>query len=115
MGDTTLPGLQAEPVSGRVKWTFLDHSGPASYATGGEKYPTQSPYGGPNSAGLAGVYFIVPTWSQSGTYFVQPKYVTPGGVRGTCQLIWYVAATGAQVASTTNLSGETVRLAILGG
>lgn len=115
MPNTTLQGLQAEPVSGRVKWTFLDHTGPASYVTGGETFPTQSAFGGPNNAGLASVYFIAPTWSQSGTYFIVPQYAGPGGVRGTCQLLWFVTATGAQVAATTNLSGETVRLMILGG
>lgn len=115
MPNTTLQGLQAEPVSGRVKWTFMDHTGPASYVAGGETFPTQSAYGGPNNAGLASVYFVVPGWSQSGTYFIQAQYVLPGGIRGTAQLVWYVAATGAPVTPTTNLSGETVRLMILGG
>ena len=115
MANTTLPGLQAEPVSGRVKWTIMDHTGPASYVTGGETFPFQSPYGGPNNAGLSGVYFVVPCWSQDGTYYVQAKYAGAGAVRGTVQLVWYVAATGAQAASTTPLNGETVRLMILGG
>lgn len=115
MANTTLSGLQAEPVSGRVKWTFMDHTGPASYVTGGETFPTQTAYGGPNNAGLSGVYFIASCWSWDGTYYVQMKPAAAGSVRGTAQLVWYVAATGAQVANATNLSGETVRLLIFGG
>lgn len=115
-GNTDLPGLHAEPVSGRVKWTFVDHPGPASYVNpGGDIYPSQSAYGGPNSAGLSGVYLVVPTWSQSGTYYVYQKTAGAGAVRGTATLIWNVSATGAQVANGTNLSGETVRLLIFGG
>jgi hypothetical protein len=116
MANTTLPGLQAEPVSGRVKWSFIDHTGPASYVNpGGDPFPTQSAYGGPNNAGLSGVYFVVPTWSQDGTYYVQAKYAGLGSISSAMKLHWYVAATGAEVANATNLSGETVRLMILGG
>lgn len=116
MPNTPLPGLTAEPVSGRVKWSFIDHSGPSSYVNpGGDPFPTQNQYGGPNTAGLAGVYFVVPTWSQSGTYFVQAIYPGAGSVHGAVKLKWSVAATGGQVANGTDLSGETVRLMILGG
>jgi hypothetical protein len=114
MADQILTGFP-EPVAGRTKWSFVDHTGPLSYVTGGETYPTQSAFGGPNNLGLSGVYFVVPTWSSDGAYYIVPKYAGKGGVRGTATLQWFVAATGQQVAAGTNLSGATVRLMVIGG
>ena len=46
---------------------------------------------------------------------MQAKYSGSGSISSAMKLHWYVAATGAEVANATNLSGETVRLMILGG
>lgn len=47
--------------------------------------------------------------SVSGTYFV--RVITSGvGARQTFRLMWFVTATNAQVAASTNLSAESIQI-----
>ena len=102
-----------EPWGGRSRAVILDHTGPTSYATGGESLG-QSAFGGPNILGLAGFYKVDGGLTMSGTYRVDCIY-GGAGVRSTVKLKWTVYATGTEVAAATNLSGETVRLLAIGG
>jgi hypothetical protein len=116
--NTQIPGFP-DPVGGRSKLQIVDHAGPASYTTGGETFPQQSVYGGPNSIGLSGVLWCNGGHTESGNYYVVPVFGGGGKVSGTIKLLWYTNAAagagGAQVASTTNLSAEKVRLLVIGG
>lgn len=112
--NTMVPGY-IDPVGGRSKLGILDHTGPASYITGGETFPAQSSFGGPNSLGLSGLNFVSSGHTESGTYYVVPVFGGKGAIKGTIKLVWYVTATGAQVASAVNLSAEVVRLLVVGG
>jgi hypothetical protein len=110
-----IPGFP-DPVGGRSKLQIVDHTGPALYLTGGETFPQQSVYGGPNSIGLAGMLFCSSGHTESGTYYVVPVFGGKGAVKGTIKLVWYVTATGAQVANNfTTLNVEVVRLLVIGG
>jgi hypothetical protein len=92
-------------VGKRFTWAGFG-KGPASYATGGD--PIALPgFGQYIDAISAGV-------SVSGTYFVM-GVPSVGGPRPTWRLMWFLTSTGAQVTSTTDLSGETVQFGGLGG
>jgi hypothetical protein len=111
--NTQIPGFP-DPVGGRSKLQIVDHIGPASYTTGGETFPQQSVYGGPNSIGLAGNLWVNGGISENGTYFVVPVFGGGGKVSGTIKLKW-LTALGTEVTSGTNLSTSVVRLLIVGG
>ena len=81
---------------GRSRAIPVDHYGPVSYPSGGEVFPAQSVYGGPNSLGLAGVYWCNGGVTEDGLYLVVPVFGGAGAVKGTIKLIWYdlAASTG---------------------
>lgn len=108
-----IPGFP-DPVGGRSKLQIIDHTGPASYVTGGETFPQQNVYGGPNSIGLAGVLWCSGGFTESGNFYVVPICGGAGKVRGTITLKWF-SAFGTQVTSTSNLSAEVIRLLVIGG
>jgi hypothetical protein len=88
---------------------ILDHTGPSNYATGGEViYATD--------LGLLGIDFAqVAAVSMSGNYTAIVLY--PVNAFNSCQhinLAWYVYSTGNQAAPGTNLSGEHIRLEVIG-
>jgi hypothetical protein len=95
-----------------------DHTGPKSYVqwaapnTGGDVVTAVS-------LGLRSLDFLdLMGISASGLYIVTAKLsVTKGGRGNTAILVWYPIATfgTTQVAATTNLSGETVRMMAIGG
>lgn len=85
----------------------IDHTGPTSYTTGGQTLKAAS-------YGLRSLDFVQGSLSSSGTYFVRSEPVGKGS-KTTYKLLWFVTATNAEVAATTNLSGETVRLFAFGG
>lgn len=118
--------VPVDPVNGRSKLVIVDHAGPTSYTTGGETFPQQSVYGGPNSLGLSSVSAVLNAGglTEDGLYWVVPVFGGTGATKGTIKLIWYsvlatleAAASGAMVQpnAATNLSTSKIRLAVLGG
>ena len=104
-----------DPVNGRSKWITVDHTGPTSYVTGGEVFPQQSVYGGPNSLGLSSTYFVSEGTTEDGLYDVVPVFGAKGKVAGTIKLKWLNYTTGAEPAPGTNLSASVVRILVIGG
>jgi len=118
MSDKTVIGV--DPVNGRSKLTYVDHAGPASYVTGGEVWPQQSPYGGPNALGLADVNWVNGGFTEDGLYYVVPIFGGTGALRQQIKLKWFVVPTvdtavPEQVPADTDLSGSYLRLVVLGG
>lgn len=105
----------ADPVNGRSKWVPLDHYGPASYVAGGEVWPQQSVYGGPNSIGLNGLQWVNGGTSESGTYRVIPIFGGGASTKGSIKLMWITISTDVEVVAGTNLSAEVIRLLAVGG
>src|ERR1019366_9285360 len=89
MVDTTVIGV--DPVNGRSKLTYVDHTGPKSYVTNGEKWPQQSSLGGPNAVGLNDVIWTNGGFTESGNYFVVPQFGGGGALKGTITLVWYTS------------------------
>ena len=103
---------------GQGKDIVFDHTGPTSYATGGETIGAINNQTGISFLGLATLDFLdVMATSVSGNYGViaQP---TGTGSRKTIKLIWVTATAGipstTQVTAAVNLSAETVRLQVSG-
>jgi len=114
--------VPVDPVNGRSKLIMVDHAGPTSYTTGGEIFPQQNAYGGPNSLGLSDINWVHGGITEDGLYLVVPLFGGTGATKGTIKLIWYTVASIfsgsgvlAQPAATTNLSASHLRLAVLGG
>lgn len=104
MSNTAVVGV--EPWGGRTRAVIDDHTGPTSYATGGESLG-QNVYGGPNIFGLAGFYAVIPCGeSVSGNYTVVTNYGGTG-VRTSVKLKWrYSAGAGDGVTSVTGTGGS---------
>jgi hypothetical protein len=88
-------------------------SGPASYTQlTAVTAPAVATGGDPVAVPLPNYYIDSidgPGLTVSGTYYVRP--VSSGvGARQKWALIWYVAATNAQVAAAVNLSAEQVQI-----
>jgi hypothetical protein len=118
--------IPVDPVNGRSKLVIIDHAGPTSYTTGGETFPQQSSFGGPNSVGLNSVSWVGGGLTEDGLYWVVPIFGGAGAEKGTIKLVWYsvlltletaTATTGVmtQPAAAANLSASHIRLAVLGG
>ena len=107
--------VPVDPVNGRSKVVIVDHSGPASYTTGGETFPQQNTYGGPNSLGLNSVSWVNGGTSESGTYRVIPIFGGSGSEKGTIKLMWVTISTNTQVSAQVDLSAEVIRLLVVGG
>lgn len=111
MQDTIIAGFP-DVWGGRSRAVPDDHKGPASYTVGGETFPAQSVYGGPNSLGLAGVLWCSGGPTESGNYIVVPVFGGGGKVAGTIKLKWLNAgggggASGSGVANVTITAGGT--------
>jgi hypothetical protein len=98
MSDKTVIGV--DPVNGRSKLTYVDHAGPASYATGGEVWPQQSSLGGPNSVGLSDIAWCNGGYTEDGLYFVVPVFGGVGSLKGSIKLKWFVAGSGGTFTGT---------------
>jgi len=99
MSDKTVIGV--DPVNGRSKLVYVDHTGPKSYTTGGEVWPQQSVYGGPNSVGLSDVAWCNGGYSEDGLYFVVPVFGGKGALNGSIKLKWYaITISGSTFAGT---------------
>ncbi len=85
----------------------IDHTGKASYVTGGDVL-TASRYG------LRSLDYVDGGESFSGTYYVRGRAIGTGN-RTTYKAVWYVTATNAEVAAGVNLSAEKVKLFAFGG
>lgn len=115
MADTILDRF----TIGQGKILPVDHTGPASYTTGGETVGTLNNLTGIAILGLDSIDTILGSGSLSvsGNFWVvvQP---TGTGVRKTYKILWFTATAGVpsltQVSAATNLSAETVRLAYVG-
>lgn len=106
MADTLLKGF---PDSwGQHQATLIDHVGPTSYVQGGEKI-TAAQGLWPRSFAWVGSAL-----TYSGTYRVDCIY--PGtGLRSWVYFKWTNASTGQEVGNGVSLSGEKVRLLVVGG
>lgn len=114
MANTTLGIYPA----GQSKNIIVDHTGPASYTTGGETFGNLNNQTGITLLGLAVLDFVdVQGPSVSGNYSAVVQ-ITGTGERKTCKIIWVTATAGipstTQVTAATNLSGETIRLMVTG-
>jgi hypothetical protein len=87
-------------------WSPLDVSGSSFYVAGGDAISPQS--FGFNSY----IWQLVGGVSQSGNYRAEARALNNGFTQW--QLVWFVVATGLEVAGGIDLSGETVRLAAIG-
>jgi len=90
-------------------------AGPSSYPTGGQEVEAASlGWGGFDAVAVMGL-------SYSGTYYAHVQYLpvdaAPSGQKPPVQsvkILWYVLATGAEVANTTDIDGEILRLFCIG-
>jgi hypothetical protein len=122
MAITPFPDSPRNGAWGDRPYALIDWAGPSSYVqvTNDNTPPITPPTGGqaigPSNfgltAGLEGI-FVVGS-SLSGAYTVQAFQAGSGYNQGsnnaTWLLRWLVAATGAEVAASVNLSTEIVRL-----
>ena len=107
-----VPGFP-DPIGGRSKLQIVDHTGPANYTAGGEVFPQQSVFGGPNSLGLSGILWCHGGPSESGNFYVVPVFGGKGQVKGTIKLKWFTSA-GVEVTGTA-VAAEVIRLLVIGG
>lgn len=110
--------LDSFPI-GAGKIIPVDHTGPASYTTGGETLGTINNMTGIALQGLGSIDMVLGSGSLalSGNYWVMVQS-TGKGSRKTFKLLWFTASSGVptltQVSAATSLTGETVRLAYVG-
>jgi hypothetical protein len=121
MGNTAVSGYT--DIIGKHGLWIGDHTGPASYAA----YTAPATGGDVISAtnfGLRSLDMVVPLgYSVSGSYAVKAKLATTkaGGSAQSAVLVWYAVTWSSgvevltEVAGAFNLSGETVRLLVVGG
>jgi len=100
--------MQPSPI-GELFMSGAVLSGPASYPTGGYLV----------SARLFGLLSKLTSFqpediSYSGTYYIRALRTGTGTNANTVLVKWYVFATNAEVANTTNLSAEKIRVIVLG-
>jgi hypothetical protein len=90
----------------------LTGSGPTSYSNIGSSSGVGDVINVP-----FGVYVdvVAPVLTKSGTYYLIPFPSAVGTTRATWTFRWFVTATMAEVANTTNLSAESVQFLALGG
>jgi hypothetical protein len=114
MADTALGHF----TIGQGKAIPTDHSGPASYVTGGETLGQINNQTGITTLGLAVIDIVIAVDNTiSGNYGVLVQPVGKGEQK-TFKLIWVTATAGiptsTQVTAGTNLSGETIKLLYIG-
>ena len=103
MSNTTVAGV--EPWGGRSRAVILDHTGPSSYALGGESLSQSSTLGGSNVFGLAGFYKVDGGLTVSGNYRVDASYGGTGS-RPSIKLKWTYAGNQLGVDGVTSSGGS---------
>ena len=107
MGDTVLERYTA----GQGRLVPVDHTGPASYTTGGEVLGNSSSLTGQAVVGLGGIDAVLCCEvSDSGNYYVKSQ-PSGAGSRKTFNLLWFAAGVTqgvSSVAITAEGSGMTV-------
>jgi hypothetical protein len=103
---------------GQGKAIPMDHTGPASYTTGGETLGAINNQTGIAFQGLGTLDYVdVEGPTLSGNYYVYVQ-TTGTGERKTFKLVWVTATAGipssSQVTNATNLSAETLRILVFG-
>lgn len=93
-------------IGGHVKRTILNMAGPLSYLTAAKDIIAATIFGGGPNAKFIGVKVGM---TNSGTYLIRARHLVEGPTL-TVTMIWYVVATGAEVANATNLSAERYRM-----
>jgi hypothetical protein len=96
-------------VANRIE-NVVDYTGPVSYVTGGDIINARD-------LQMSAIDFVsAAQYSSSATYVLVVLYplVSPNAAANTVTLAWYVGVTGLQVTPGTNLSGEHVRLRVIG-
>ena len=119
--------LYGYPTSfGNKRVCVLPHAGPASYTRIQLGSPSGAPVSGGDTfeaveAGMKTLDIVFGGITDSGLYRVESiplsasDPTTGAAIPGTTYaLMWRVVATGAEVADSANLSGETVRLTAYG-
>lgn len=100
-------------VFGGKNFNCVDYSGPASYnntatpATSGDTLDPKA-FGAFNDI----IAVIGESMDQTGVYIVRAMPVNNGVT--AWKLRWFTASNGTEVANATDLSGKTVKLAIIG-
>jgi hypothetical protein len=117
MIDTPFPGNPT--VFGNKNVEFLEHVGPKSYPSGGEVYDAAHlGWGGLEWVSAAsGNMAVTQGATYSGTYNVRVIYATTSAIQGalpSVKLQWFVANGGAEVTAAIDLSGEVIRLFVVG-
>lgn len=119
MADTKLNDYPAR--LGDKQWVIVDHTGPASYTTGGETLGNANAFTGVSAQGLGSIDAVLPgagvSVSGNYTFAAQP---TGAGSRKTWNLLWYYAAAASGVTGVTSSGGSgmtagTYALAFSGG
>lgn len=108
-----LPGY--ENIFGTKKAFVGEMAGPDAYAAGGAELRASTlGWGGFDAVQVVGL-------SYSGTYYCYVQYLPVDAAPSdrkdavpAVSILWYVRATGAQVADEVDLSGEIIRLFALG-
>lgn len=91
--------------------TVVEATGPASYATGGETVTAKQ-------LGLSSLHHASVSSSDNGAYLLFPVSKSSAGLGAvSIKIMWMVQATGAETASTTDLSARkyTIRAIGFGG
>jgi len=100
--------LLLQPQSlGEVFISARNIVGPSSYTTGGVTISANT------FAMLTLKILLSDSLDSTSTYFVRFKNRVGAG-SPTMTVVWYVAATGAEVAATTDLSASSVRVVAIG-
>jgi hypothetical protein len=109
---TIIRGYDGGIAVGQREAFVFSGSGPASYSNIGSSSGTGDVITLP-----FGVYLdaVMVCMTVSKLYILFPFASAVGTTRATWTFRWFVAATMAEVANTTNLSGESVQFGALGG
>ena len=105
MGNTSVKGYV--DIWGKHGALPVDHTGPASYVTGGETIKAAQ-------LGLRSIDFLTHmSWDTTGLYSVKAHF-TGTGLRTSVLLQWYNSS-GTEISAGTNLSAIIIRLFAIGG
>jgi hypothetical protein len=89
-------------VWGGKAMNVCDYAGPSSYVVGGDVID-------PKQFGVRNFEFLVASETVDGTYFIRFRPSATGPTQ-TWKAVWYVVATGAEVAVSSNLSTSTAKV-----